>query len=145
MTKKSRGGAKGENRESIGTDFDRWLTQSFSRWGPFTALVVLVRIAEPKIEPLASTYLHVIGDETDWADISLMFAGARVSWDGAAFFPTQDESGGPTPDAVARTRLRELEAKLREDRMVLNEGEFFDVWGRSLKIEVIGRATRLHS
>ena len=34
-------------------------------------------------------------------------------------------------------KLRELEARLNDDRLVLNEGEFFDKWGRRLKIEEI--------
>jgi hypothetical protein len=125
-----------------GTDFDAWLGRSFARLGSFTALVVLVRIEEPRPEPLASTFLHVIGDEADWNGMRRLFAGAGVDWDGAAFFPTQGSGGGPAPDAVARERLRELEARLRRDRLILNEGEFFDVWGRSLKVEEVP-STRL--
>ncbi len=37
----------------------------------------------------------------------------------------------------ARARLRSVEARVRADRLVLNEGEFFDAWGRRLKIEEI--------
>ncbi|BCB20459.1 hypothetical protein [Bosea sp. ANAM02] len=117
----------------LGTDFDRWLGRLF-RKGPFTALIVLVKIAEPKVEPLRSTFVHVVGDEIDWGDIVLMLRGAGVSWDGAAFFPTLDD-GGLVPDATARSRLRELEAALRADRLTLNKGAFFDVWGRNLEIQ----------
>jgi hypothetical protein len=117
----------------LGTDFDRWLGKLF-RKGPFTALIVLVKIAEPKVEPLRSTFVHVVGDEIDWGDIVLMLRGAGVSWDGAAFFPTR-EDGGLVPDTTARSRLRELETALREDRLVLNKGAFFDVWGRNLEIQ----------
>ncbi|WP_089176152.1 hypothetical protein [Bosea sp. AS-1] len=124
----SRGKARG-----LGTDFDRWLGKLF-RKGPFTALIVLVKIAEPKVEPLRSTFVHVIGDEIDWGDIVLMLRGAGVNWDGAAFFPTR-EGGGLVPDETARARLRELEGALRENRLVLNDGAFFDVWGRTLKVE----------
>ena len=123
-----RGKARG-----LGTDFDRWLGKLF-RKGPFTALIVLVKIAEPKVEPLRSTFVHVIGDEIDWGDIVLMLRGAGVNWDGAAFFPTR-EGGGLVPDETARARLRELEGALRENRLVLNDGAFFDVWGRTLKVE----------
>lgn len=119
------------------TDFDAWLGRSVARLGSFTALVVLVRIDEPRVEPLASSWFHVIGGEADWPGVCRLFAGAGVRWDGAAFFATQGTGGGPAPDAVARTRLRELEARLRRDRLILNEGEFFDVWGRSLKLEEI--------
>jgi hypothetical protein len=118
----------------LGTDFDRWLGKLF-RKGPFTALIVLVRIAPPKVEPLRSTFVHVVGDEIDWGDIVLMLRGAGTSWDGAAFFPTRDADGGLVPDETARARLRELEGALRENRLVLNEGAFFDVWGRNLKVE----------
>ncbi|GAU85167.1 hypothetical protein BIWAKO_05111 [Bosea sp. BIWAKO-01] len=118
----------------MGTDFDAWLAKAF-RKGPFTALIVLVRIAEPKIEPLRSTYVHVIGDEIDWGDIILMFRSAGVSWDAVAFFPTRAEKGGPLDDALARTRLRSLEDGLERDRLVLNHGELFDVWGRRMRVD----------
>ena len=118
----------------LGTDFDSWLGRLF-RKGPFTALIVLVRIAEPRIEPLRSTFVHVVGDEIDWGDIVLMLRSAGVNWDGAAFFPTRDDDGGLVPDATARSRLRELEAALREDRLVLNKGAFFDPWGRNLEVQ----------
>jgi len=117
----------------LGTDFDRWLGKLF-RKGPFTALIVLVRINEPKVEPLRSTFVHVVGDEMDWGDIVMMLRSAGVSWDGAAFFPTRADAGGLVPDELARMRLRELEVALREDRLVLNKGAFFDVWGRNLEI-----------
>ncbi|MGX5732865.1 hypothetical protein [Bosea thiooxidans] len=117
----------------LGTDFDRWLGKMF-RKGPFTALIVLVRIAEPKVEPLRSSFVHVVGDEIDWGDIVLMLRGAGVNWDGAAFFPTR-EAGGLVPDELAGARLRELESALREDRLTLNKGAFFDVWGRNLQVQ----------
>jgi len=118
----------------LGTDFDAWLRKTF-RKGPFTALIVLVRIAEPKVEPLRSTFVHVVGNEIDWGDILLMLRSAGVNWDGAAFFPTRGDQNGLVPDELARARLRELEAALEQDRLVLNKGEFFDVWGRRLKID----------
>lgn len=116
----------------LGTDFERWLRKML-RKGHFTALIVLVRIAEPRLEPLRSTFVHVVGDELDWGDIVLLLRGAGVSWDGAAFFPTR-EDGGLVPDELARARLRELETALDQDRLVLNKGEFFDVWGRRLQV-----------
>ena len=118
----------------LGTDFDRWFGRLF-RKGPFTALIVLVKIAEPRVEPLCSTFVHVVGDELDWGDIVLMLRGAGVNWDGAAFFPTRDDDGGVVPDALARSRLRELAIALREDRLTLNKGAFFDVWGRNLEVQ----------
>ena len=55
-----------------------------------------------------------------------MFAGSGQSWNGAAFFPTKARNGGPVDNPTARLRLAELEAKVTEDRMTLNEGHFFD-------------------
>jgi len=119
------------------TDFDDWLADMVSRHGEFTALVILTEIGERSVAPLCSTYLHVIGDEVDWEQISVMFAGSGRNWDGAAFFPTKARNGGPVDNPTARLRLAELEAKVRADRMVLNEGEFFDTEGRKIKIEPI--------
>ncbi|KFC68461.1 hypothetical protein FG93_03724 [Bosea sp. LC85] len=119
--------------KGLGTDFDAWLAKAF-RKGPFTALIVLIRIAEPKVEPLRSTYVHVIGDEIDWGDIILMFRSAGVNWDAVAFFPTRGEKGGLLDDALARTRLRSLEDGLERDRLVLNHGELFDAWGRRMRV-----------
>ena len=87
------------------------------------------------MKPLKSTYVHVIGDEMDWGDITLMFRSADVSWDAAAFFLIRAEAGGPVDDALARQSLRALEERLDEDLLVLNEGEFFDVWGRRMRID----------
>lgn len=120
----------------MATDFDDWLAATFRENGGFTALVVLVRIAEPEVKPLASTFLNIIGDEVDWAGMISLFAGARQAWDGACFFP-QVEDAGPLENAEARGRLRALEQRIRENRLVLNEGDFFDVLGRRLKVEEI--------
>jgi hypothetical protein len=42
---------------------------------------------------------------------------------------------GPLDNPTARLRLRELETRVDENKLVLNEGHFFDKWGRRLKIE----------
>jgi len=120
--------------ESVTTDFDRWIAEEFARTGAFTAVVVLVSIEGVKVNPLCSTYLNIIGDEVDWGEITVLFAGSGTQWDGAAFFPV----GGPLDNPTARIKLQELEARLDEDRLVLNEGNFFDKWGRKLKIEEVG-------
>ena len=117
------------------TDFDLWIAEEFARSGAFTALAVLVEIGETQVTPLASTYFNVIGDETDWSDITVMFAGAGRNWDGASFYPLSATDGGPLDNPNARLRLRELEARLDDDRLVLNEGYFFDKWGRRMKVE----------
>jgi hypothetical protein len=119
------------------TDFEHWLSEEFSATGAFTALVMLVDIEESTVAPLCSTYVHVVGDEVTWDDIVVMFAGSGADWDGAAFFPTIASDGGPLDNPSARQKLRELEARLDRDRLVLNEGCFFDKWGRRLKIEEV--------
>lgn len=119
------------------TDFDLWLKDEFARVGPFTTLAVLVQITETKVVPLCSTYVNVIGDETDWAEITVLFAGAGREWDGASFYPLVGPDGGPLDNPSARLRLRELEARIDESPLVLNEGNFFDKWGRRLKVEEI--------
>ena len=119
------------------TDFDRWLSGEVSGTGAFTALAVLVEITASKVTPLCSTYFNVIGGEIDWADITVLFAGAGAAWDGASFFPLTAPDGGPLDNPTARLKLRELETRLDDDRLVLNQGQFFDKWGRRLKIEEI--------
>ena len=119
-------------------DFDRWVAEEFAGLGPFTALVVLLGIAETKVTPLCSTYFNIIGDELDWSDITVLFAGSGANWNGAAFFPVTDAAGdGSLDNPTARLKLRELEARINDDRLVLNEGHFFDAWGRRMQIEEI--------
>lgn len=117
------------------TDFDRWLIAQFAQSGAFTALAVLVEITERKVTPLCSTYFHVVGDEIDWAEITVLFAGAGREWDGASFYPLIAPNDGLLDNKSARLRLRELEKKLDANPLVLNEGRFFDKWGRQLKVE----------
>jgi len=119
------------------TEFDRWLRAEFKDDGAFTALVVLVEIAGVRVSTLCSTYVHVIGDEVDWVEIVVLFAGSGVNWDGAAFFPERGPHAGPLDNPTARLRLKALEARLDVDRLVLNEGHFFDKWGRRMKIEEV--------
>jgi hypothetical protein len=120
-----------------GTEFDVWLQDMVARHGEFTVLVILTEIGQRRIVPLCSTYLHVLGDEVDWQDIRALFAGSGRKWDGAAFFPTKARNGGPIDGAAVRQRLAELEAKVVENRMVLNDGHFFDTLGRRIEIEPV--------
>lgn len=119
------------------TDFDLWIAEEFARTGEFTALVVLVGIGDTKVHPLCSTYLNVIGNEIDWAEITILFAGSGQDWHAASFYPVTAPQGGPLDNPTARLRLRDLEQRLDDDRLVLNEGQFFDKWGRRLKIEEV--------
>ena len=126
-------------RNQAGNDFGTWLAREFAETGAFTALAVLVEIAETQVTPLCSTYFNVIGDDVEWNDIVVMFAGAGAEWDGAAFFPAVAVGGGPLDNPTARLRLRDLETRIDHDRLVLNEGQFFDKWGRRMKIEEVTR------
>jgi len=116
-------------------DFETWLVAEFAARRSFTALVILVEIGETKVTPLSSTYLSVIGDEVGWLEILALFSGARVAWDGAAFFAVAAPEGGPLANAAARIKLRELEQQVKADRLTLNRGHFFDKQGRRLMIE----------
>jgi hypothetical protein len=119
------------------TDFDSWLTAEFAKNGAFTTLVILVDIGETQVTPLCSTYFHVIGDDVGWDDIVVMFAGSGADWDGAAFFPVSSPESELLDNPTARLRLRDLEARFDQDRLVLNEGAFFDNLGQRLKIEEV--------
>jgi hypothetical protein len=121
--------------ETSATDFDRWLAGEFAATGAFTALVILVSITETKVLPLCSTYLNIIGTEIDWGEIVVLFAGSGQQWNGASFFPVTGQYGGPLDNPTARLRLRELETGLDANPLILNEGNFFDKWGRRLKVE----------
>lgn len=121
----------------VQTDFDVWIAEEFAQTGEFTVLVVLVAITEIKVHPLCSTYMNVIGSDIDWGEITVMFAGSGQDWHGAAFFPVTAPHGGPLDNPAARLQLRDLEQRLDEDRLVLNQGHFFDKWGRRMKIEEV--------
>jgi hypothetical protein len=125
------------NSDAAKTDFDRWIVDEFERSGEFTALVMLVAIGGTKVTPLCSTYFNVIGTEIDWAEITVLFAGSGQDWGGASFFPVTGPDDRPLDNPTARIKLRELEARLDADRLVLNEGHFFDKWGRRMQIEEV--------
>ncbi|SDT54839.1 hypothetical protein [Bradyrhizobium canariense] len=118
------------------TDFDDWLVETFARVGSFTMLIVLVEIGGTSVSLLASSYLHVIGNETRWADMTELLSGSSVPWNGAAFF--QGDRGGLIDDTTARQRLLSLTRHLEKDRSILTHSEFFNVQGLRLKIEEIG-------
>lgn len=120
-------------------DFEEWIGTEFAATGEFTALVILVDISDAKVTPLCSTHFNVIGDEIDWSDIVVMFAGSGADWHGAAFFPVISAHGGPLDNPTARLRLRELESRLDDDRLIINEGHFFDKWGRRMRIDEVAQ------
>ena len=121
--------------ENDAVRFDDWIAEEYRRTKGFTALIVLVSIGNLEVLPLRSTFLHVIGDELDWLAFVETMRGAGVKWDGVVIVTVADEDGGPVEDSKARTALRDLDKRIVEDRMVINEGHFFDNWGRRMKIE----------
>jgi hypothetical protein len=118
------------------TDFDDWLVGTFAWVGSFTMLIVLIEIGGTSVALLASSYLHVIGNETRWVDMTNLLSGSSVPWNGAAFF--QADRGGLVDDATASRRLAELTRHLQKDRSILAHGEFFNRQGLRMKIEAIG-------
>ena len=115
------------------TEFDHWLAAKFAQSGAFTALVVLVAIGTQQVTPLCSTYFNVVGGQIDWQEITVLFAGSGADWDAACFFPATAPNGAPLDNPNARSKLRELEARLDQDLLVLNEGDCFDKLGRRLR------------
>lgn len=115
------------------TDFDDWIAEVFGRIGPFTMLIVLFAVDDRTVTPVASSYLHVLGDETRWADMPNMFAAAETGWNAAAFF--QGDRDGLVDDATARWRLSSLARHLKKDPLLVNRGEFFNAQGLRLKLE----------
>ena len=120
-------------------DFEQWLSAQFADTGPFTVFIVLVRIADDEVVPLKSSYAHLIGNDMTWREMQSLLDRASVAWDGVTFFVGLDHAGGPLPDAVAARKLREVEADVKADPLVLNRGRFFDRAGRHLRIDEVAR------
>jgi len=118
---------------------DLWLGAQIAETGPFTIFIVLVRIADESVTPLRSSYAHMIGDEMAWHDMRTLLDRAGTPWDGVAFYVGLDHAGGPLPDKAAAARLKDVEAELRADPLVLNRGLFFDREGRHLRIDEVAR------
>jgi hypothetical protein len=119
------------------SDFELWLGAQIAETGPFTVFIVLVRIADESVTPLRSSYAHMIGDEMAWHDMRTLLDNAGTDWDGVAFYVGLDHEGGPLPDKVAAAKLKEVEAELRADPLVLNRGLFFDREGRQMRIDEV--------
>jgi hypothetical protein len=118
------------------TDFDDWLVQTFAQTGSFTMLIILVEIGETTVSLLASSYLHVIGDETRWSDMQELLAASGVTWSGAVFF--QADRSGLIDDATTQQRLSSLSRHLQGDRSILRHGEFFNTQGLRMEIAETG-------
>jgi len=119
------------------TDFEHWLAAQFADTGSFTAFIVLVRIAGAEDVPVKSSYAHLIGDDMPWAGMRALLDGARVPWEGVAFFVGLGHDGGPLSDAAAAHKLKEVEADVKFDPLALNRGMFFDREGRHLRVDQV--------
>jgi hypothetical protein len=120
------------------TDFDTWLAEEYAQGGPagFTVLMLLLRIRPKDVKPVASAFAHVIGDEIDWGGMTAILNGSGRKWDAAVFFPRRDpRSGGPLDSPSAKLWLMDLQARIDDDRLVINEGRFFDAWGRAMRVD----------
>ena len=123
--------------EAALTDFDVWLREKYARIGSFTMFVVLLQIKDTSVMPQCSTYFHVIGTEIDWAEMTILLAGAGYDWQGAVFFADEGGGKGPLDNVTARVKQRALEQAIDKDRLHINKGEFFDAWGRRMRIDEV--------
>ena len=117
------------------TEFEAWLKSQFAEIGAFTIFIVLVHIDDDKVEAIKSTFAQMIADDMSWAEMTALLAGARTEWDGVGFFIGLAENGGPMSDDEARLKLREIEAEVLADPLVLNRGRFLDRQGRRLQVD----------
>ncbi|MFD1881878.1 hypothetical protein [Paracoccus pacificus] len=117
----------------MSTDFDDWLTRTHAEAGDFTVLVVLVGIAEDRVDLLRSTHMHVMGTEIEWAQLAQMLDGSGVAWSGVVLFRAGRE--GLVPDDEARNRLQSLMRAMTADRGLIRDGAFFNRDGLSLRLD----------
>jgi len=122
----------------VATDFDRWLENQFIASGPFTALIILVKIEGTTIWPLGSSYATVIGSDLHWPDMRRLLDRSKLPWNGTAIFPAFAEAGGPLSDGSARQRLEQAQERVIADHSALNDGFFFDRQGRMMQLEEAG-------
>jgi hypothetical protein len=121
----------------VAADFDRWLESQFAASGPFTALIILVKIESTTIWPLGSSYATVIGSDLRWVGMRRLLDGSKLPWNGMAIFPTLSNAGGPLTDQDARQRLAEVQKRMIADHAAINEGFFFDRFGRMIRLEEV--------
>lgn len=121
----------------MAADFDHWIESQFAASGPFTALIILVKIESTTIWPLGSSYATVIGSELRWAGMRHLLDSSKLPWSGMAIFPTFSAAGGPLTDEGARQCLAEVQKRVIADHAAINEGFFFDRLGRMIRLEEV--------
>ena len=119
------------------TDFEQLLAAQFADSGPLTIFIVLVRIGEREVKAVKSSYAQMIGDDMAWHEMRTLLDSARTPWDGVGFFVGLGYAGGPLPDALAKAKLKEVEASVLADPLALNRGRFFDRLGRHLQVDEV--------
>ncbi len=115
--------------------FEAWFTSTFQREGAFTMFLIIMEQHPTTVTPLFGTYLQAVGGTLAWSDLVDLLDTAETAWDIVAVFAGQDANGELFGDDEANVRMRELEAALLSDRLVLQKGELFDKWGRAMQIE----------
>ena len=124
------------------TAFDRWLAATLDREGTFTMFLILFEEAPGTIRPLRSSYLHVIGPDLRWDELTALIAedrtGDEAGWYALAVFAAKmpTPAGGPLPDAEARGRLVSLQQAVLRDRLTVHRGELFDRLGRRMELSL---------
>jgi hypothetical protein len=121
----------------VAADFDRWIESQFAASGPFTALIILVKIESTTIWPLGSSYATVIGSELHWPEMRRLLDNSGLPWSGMAIFPSFSEAGGPLTDEGARRRLGEVQKRVIADHAAINDGFFFDRLGRMIRLQEV--------
>lgn len=115
------------------TDFDDWLTATFAETQGFTMLMVLVGIADGRVDLLKSAHLHVIGDDLRWPDLMVHFDRSGAPWDAVVLFRAGRE--GLVADDIAVARLDALTRAMNGDRTLIRDGEFFNRDGLRLRLD----------
>ncbi len=124
------------------TAFDRWLTETLDREGPFTMFLILFEEAPGTIVPVRSSYLHVIGPDLRFDELAALIPEEDAGWYALAVFAAkaqgtgQGAGGGPLPDEEARGRLVSLQQAVLRDRLTVRRGELFDRLGRRLELSL---------
>lgn len=122
---------------SDGADFKTWFDAKYAETDGFTALILLISMANNRVDMLSCSYVHVIGSGTTWTDMKAMLDVSRRKWDAFAVFPEYPPGGGPLIDLVAKARLQERIDDVTANRMVLNDAGLFDARGRSIRIDPV--------
>ena len=119
------------------TDFDRWITAEYAERGAFTAFAVLVRIGRTSVTPLCSTYFNVIGDEIDWDEIIVLFAGAGAEFPQALQPRFHHARLVAEAEIVVRREDQHLAAPLHDYARGLRRVEVIEALVDSVRLELV--------